>query len=535
MNSRARFIAIPFHMYHGPDLKAFALFVGLACAGCYSPRYADCEVRCGPNNRCPAELTCVYGYCSHHGATQGCGCDPASCARAHLDCSPTARACVACLPPPVPETRSEFFVDGASAVAATGSAGCPYATISDAVAAAASSSGVPAVIHVAAGTYDGTHERFPITLRRALTLDGAGPDQTIIEGFAAHDHSLDGGADVTTSALGVLAGDENGAITIANLRIASGKSPYPDTSIGLYCDRGNATADGQSEPEPNLLIKNVQIDDFSAGIMITNSFSSACNFKMISSRLTNMIWGVQSLGCRGMCQTNYPVAMQIGDGTDAGRNQFDHLLSGNDPLASSNVAVTAWDGTSRLLVEDNVFSDCDNGVALITDNQNPIYSLIEGNRLQTIGSSGVYLSEHATIDSLANNIINDTHYGLFVRENALVIKARSNQIIGNAMGVQIEGTPRTMDFGSSSEPGKNVFACNSLSSANPGYDVLINFDSAAQTPLALAGNSWDHKPPSSTAGVNGSDLVDTTPGTSAGAITDNATAAGVTCAGGHIQ
>jgi hypothetical protein len=49
-------------------VKAFALSLTLAAAGCFNPDEPPCAYACGPNGECPDDYTCGNdNYCHLHG------------------------------------------------------------------------------------------------------------------------------------------------------------------------------------------------------------------------------------------------------------------------------------------------------------------------------------------------------------------------------------------------------------------------------------------------------------------------------------
>src|SRR5262249_51237019 len=124
---------------------------------------------------------------------QKCVCTTNACATVQRDCDSSLGLCVTCVAPPVPETRSDFYVDANASATPTGSQGCPYKTISDALAVAGSSQSATRTIHLAAGTYS-TNEIFPIVVRNGISLVGAGAASTTIQGEGALNHASAGGA-----------------------------------------------------------------------------------------------------------------------------------------------------------------------------------------------------------------------------------------------------------------------------------------------------------------------------------------------------
>src|SRR5579859_6993990 len=132
------------------------LLVCIALAACYAPDERSCRLRCGDDGACPTGMHCQETFCALPGTAPG-----------------------ACCPFAEPGT---LYVDGAANIGVdTGSAVCPFITISDAARLAASTPGT--TIHVAAGTYsESTGEQFPIDLRGGTSLIGAGAGVTIVDG-----------------------------------------------------------------------------------------------------------------------------------------------------------------------------------------------------------------------------------------------------------------------------------------------------------------------------------------------------------------
>jgi hypothetical protein len=100
------------------------------------------------------------------------------------------------------------------------------------------------------------------------------------------------------------------------------------------------------------------------------------------------------------------------------------------------------------------------------------------------------------------------------------------------------------DFGTTGDPGNNVFACNSSMTTNAsGFDVYVGFDmtngGTSNGTLNLSGNQWDHAPPSlvmaTSAAPNGQDLWENPNITLPTITTDGATVANVTCDPGRVR
>jgi hypothetical protein len=512
------------------------------------------------------------------GTLKKCACTPASCAASNRDCDATSGGCVTCQPPPAPETRSDFYVDGAAGAVATGSQGCPYKTIADALAAATQSSAAQKTIHIAAGTYS-TAETFPIVLRQGISLVGAGATTTTITGEGlwngATAHSQQDAMVKTTIVVG---SDGNATNTISGLTLlpASTSGAY-----GVFCDRGNAPPIANPVaagfPAANVTLKGLTLGPaYDFGILATNSkpddtmVDSGCNLLVLGSTFTGDAGGIWAVGCG----INHPgtsahtVAVQIGDNLAKDANIFTKLHNpgtGAFPSGGNNgTGLHAWDCVSPIRVLNNKFDDTDGALIFAMHSRDHVVD-IENNTMSNLSNYGVETSQNMQIDQFIGNTLTNigqgtppapnapfSHAGLSVGTTGQVMKARKNVFQNNYIGVEITGcgmggscslvnppaTRSVIDFGTAADPGNNTFACNSHASNAVGYDVWIHLSSTSDPALAMAfaGNAWNRDGVSATAGgTDGNDLVVTTStGTAPTVDTSGQKTSVPTCTGGRV-
>jgi len=164
------------------------------------------------------------------------------------------------------------------------------------------------------------------------------------------------------------------------------------------------------------------------------------------------------------------------------------------------------------------------------------YIEIEGNTITGATNHGIGLLNSIVVEKLTNNTIagvtapaalGSRGVGLIMDPGnangpyiGIVKKARGNKIVGNDVGIEFRSKPfivqpdalRT-DFGTASDPGKNIIGCNSTPSGSAlvGYDVNVTLQvTGGGSDPTFAGNTWDHKPVSTitaASGTNGHDVL----------------------------
>lgn len=186
-----------------------------------------------------------------------------------------------------------------------------------------------------------------------------------------------------------------------------------------------------------------------------------------------------------------------------------------------------WDCTRWLAVRDSFFYASDIGIACVNHDAPVTHAILERNKLDHMFRMGISFGPAAAIDRLVGNLFyaisggpaatvghrgvglvlddaNDAHVYPQVR------LARDNEFIGNDVGIELRGrgpATGTLDFGRPGDPGRNVFRCNAThdGSAVAGHDVVVRAPLGRGARLQLAGNVWDHAPPT-LGDANGADV-----------------------------
>lgn len=491
-----------------------------------------------------------------------CGCDVAVCAASSMGCDTTTGSCVAC--DALPANGTDFYVDATSFAGATGTATCPFTTITAALTAANASSATNKKIHVAPGTY-AAGETFPLTVRGGISLLGAGAATTTIQGTGALNHGTAGGTFNDTSLnVTIVTGDQAGTSTISGFTITNTLATPMGGYLGVFCDQGNA-ANTQTAPPPTPLptpttvLSGVTIGpNYDYGVIVATTTTPAsllgCNMQIVGSTITGNNNGMWAVGCgRGVGKIS--VQALIGDGTAAGGNTF----SNNKDGANGGIGVKVWDCVSPISFDNNTFDGGENGV-FMTNHSGPgggdasltqpdVYEM-RNNAFKNLTVQGLDIDRGATLDQFVGNTFTNITTGAAGTTNAIglhltltnpqIIKARGNSFVGNDVGIQVEGsafvspTRVAFDWGNTTDAGNNVFACNSSGhSGGVGGDFSINIATGSTATLLLRGNKWDQTPPNTSATASdGLDLLNI-----GGATVDTtgAVAAGVTCPAGRIH
>jgi hypothetical protein len=493
--------------------------LGLGASGCYAPSFAECTILCGEDDRCPGGMTCSNGLCAHA--------------------------------PPTADRRADVYVGNDAAANAGAHPYCPYPSITAALNAVSGRS--PVTIHVSPGVYDANHgERFPIVLRGALSLVGAGATQTIIEGLGAVDHAADQGAFVkATMSATLLVGDASATVRLSGLTVRTGLPGLTNLAYGVFCDHGNTPPQGTPVTTPgNTVLDGVTVGPgYHTSIVVTNSFYDGCNLTMTGSTVTGSAQGVWIVGC-GLSRGSQggSVAATIGDGGNGNGNSFDAIYGTDATTGNIGIAVAVWDCTQAVTLKGNQISNSGAGYAAGMHNGPPPV-VFEGNRLINIAGAGIILDHVATIQELSDNVfqgirgkpnsLGSAQGAIVLLAESQVLAARRNQIIANDIGLYIEGQPisasRIINFGTKADDvGDNVFRCNSKLDGNHGFDVWTNL-APGSGPIALVGNAWDHMPPSSATSLgaaDGTDLVDTSAAPAPQLMTEPSARASIPCPAG---
>jgi hypothetical protein len=536
----------------------------LCCAtGCVALDELDCY---GCNVTCSGTTP----VCSS--SLRRCACSAAACATQHNDCDDAVTGnCVPCVAPPVPETRSDFWVNAGATGSASGSLGCPYPTVTAALAAAGSSTAAQKTIHLLPGTY-GAGETFPLIVRNGISIDGAATATTLIQGQGAWNGALaHSQADGTYQVTIVIGSDGGAANGLSNLTLQP--SPTGAGALGVYCDRGNAppivNPVAPGFPSPNVTLRSLTLGpNYDFGVLATNSHpdggnDTGCNLLVLASTFSDGKAGMWALGCglNDPGTSSHTVAVQLGDNSAKNANTFTRLHNPGTtafPSGSNNgAALHAWDCVSPIRVLDNVINDDDAAIALPMHSRDHVID-IENNLMTNLSNYGVLGTNNMQIDQFIGNTLSNiaegaslppppwpfaSHPALGLNTTSQMIHARGNVFSGNQVGLEIAGSGMSstaraiLDFGSDSDPGNNTFGCNSYSSASPGYDVYIHLTSASDsTPIQMAGNIWNHDAVAAAAsGGDGTDLLVTSTVTPLPTVyTANQKPSISTCSGGRV-
>jgi len=417
----------------------------------------------------------------------------------------------------------DLYVDQAARAGGNGSRGCPVKTISDALAINAERK----VIHAGAGVYDRAHgERFPLELRGEVALLGAGIDRTTISGVGAWDGKAPGGTLGGTWQASIVTGDTTQPIEIARLSITSGLPRVERDVTGIACTRGSANA-------ANTRVHDVAIGPSYSTAIIAGTeerpADTACNLDVDRARIHDSALGIWQVGC-GNGTGQIPVGLAVH------RSTFEAIHDPNH----AGTGISVWDCPRSLLVEESSFTDSDAGISMIR--HFPVTSLgkvtVRNNVFQGLGWHGISMflavqaelrgNYFAYIAGTGENVgrapaVALTSDGL----NGPSVVMRGNQFSQNDLGIDITGSvPEAaavvqLDAGRTDDPGKNLFFCNAApkQSERAGGDLAIRGKLAGNAKLELAGNTWDHAPPTTaTRPKNGLDILSETPLATPGAV-----------------
>jgi parallel beta-helix repeat protein len=452
-------------------------------------------------------------------------CSAASCAAMHKDCDQVTGTCVPCAAPPAPENRSAFWV-GANSGSITGSEGCPYPTITAALASASATTATFPVVHVTAGSYTtASGETFPLIVRKSISVTGAGAQSTVVSGQGNWSGAMFGSQANGMFPTTMVVGSPGGTVSISGLTLKPTVIAPTATYVGIFCDAGNLP--NLPLPAPNTTLSGLIIGpNYDTAIMVTNSLmpvESACNIKVLASTLTGNQVGVNLFadGSGASNASSKPVGVMLGDGTTANANTIssNHKIGSGSTVGAGVYSITG-NGIAAFLASQNTFTANDYGANFNHYLRVPLD--FESNVFTGNGFAGIYVQNDEYLvlngNSFSGNISSTggASAGVFA-DGGSHVKARSNSFVGNDIGVNITGNgmlatganARTeVDFGKSGDLGNNTFSCNSL--VPHGYDLYINLFSSDPTPITLEGSSWDHMPPqtdSSTAAAAGTDIV----------------------------
>lgn len=416
-----------------------------------------------------------------------------------------------------PPDEREIFVDARTAIAGqTGSADCPAKTITAGLAIARARGAN--TVRVASGLYDAAlGETFPLEVR-GVSLLGAGAEETVIRGQGLIDLASRGGPILVPFAVSMMAGDNNAPTEIADLTLVSTATGTQNEPTGIYCDAGNASYELAGYPPPNTTLRNIHAGQGFMHIVYSTTHTvpedGGCNLAVSNSTLSQGHDGVFSLGCGTGNPGRVPSAVRVEDST----------------FIDLTVAVRVWDCSRFNVVRDSRFYGGDYGVAVEqrpeADGSHNRFQ-ISGNLFQEQGVAGLLLFRSVEVQDLSDNIfrgirklagsiektaalrlISRSEVGAPANNKFPRLRARRNLFTGNDAGLTFDfiiddqapipvAINTAIDFGRPGDPGQNVFACNRTldGSAERGFDVGVLMEGDGGGEILLAGNAWDHAPP----------------------------------------
>lgn len=440
-----------------------------------------------------------------------------------------------------------------------GAPNCALATITAALAASSTAVYDNSTIYVAEGTY-GAGETFPLVINQGRSLIGAGASTTIIQGSSSSYNtvSTESFLDTGTNYITLLAGDpltDGGfaPITISGFTIRPASTLTAPTAdyYGLVCIAGNGPDVPAKPPFPpaNLIVDRMEFGpNFDDGMTIGSQpiQEIACNVLVTGSAFNGNNVGVATGECGGANPAISWPSAQIGDGSSTDKNTFSENaidLYANGCGGAESIDTNTFQGgyrgvvaialpTQYLEILNNAFvggtTDFPMGIGV------QVGDTVNVTKLN--GNSFTNISESAAADTSAGET---TGYALIVSGG--ILQAHTNFVSGNDNGLEIAGAPDNFfDFSSDGVPtNANQIYCNSKGTgqAGAGYDVILSYTNSGGNVANLAGNVFDHAPPSTsvslTTSPNGTDLVT---GTSLGATTTGSQSIGpFVCGNGRVQ
>ena len=403
----------------------------------------------------------------------------------------------------------DYYVDATTSPGGDGSRAHPFATITAAI--AASPSGVPKRIYVAPGTYDAAlGERFPLTLR-SITIEGAGADKTFIVGSALADHSTAGGTMRGQYLVTILAGDEREPTRVSKVSLRP-TSPVPlPRSIGVFCDRGSASGQVPSPGGQTRLDRVTVGPGYETSVLASTSTwpsATGCNVVVTRTTLTGARIGVHATGCDSLGGTTAPVTVEMGSADAASGNTISWMQGLDGEAYGAFIEGCVFRGSFL----HNSFVDSTCGVVINTSlrigGATPSPFTLKHNRFERLSTVGLsIIGDEPFVYELTDNRFINVSGSLIGSPNPAVAvamdpkklgKVRRNQFIGNDFGIRLIGdTLGALDFGQSTDPGNNLFRCNSHTQQGLGdmglYQIIT--DAGQPASLPMVGNAWDHTPP----------------------------------------
>ena len=411
--------------------------------------------------------------------------------------------------------EADYYVDATAAPGGNGSKLQPFRTITAAVQAHAATPGVAQKAFVAPGTYDeALGEQFPLVLR-GLSLQGAGQGRTLIVGAGRFDHGAEGGSIAGILTVTVIIGERDLPTQLSGCSIQS-LSPVPvEGYYGVFCDRGSATGEVASP------LGQTHLDQITVGpgygydvavATSTNPSSTGCKMLITRSTITAAWEGVRALGC-GSSSYDDPVMLEMGTDDPASGNTISWMTAAND----LGIGVALRDCLIRGSFQYNTFRDSRIGASIadlgfVSPPHTRVNVSFKHNTFERLSKYGLLANGTALfVEEISGNRFSDvtkvtSQPGIEAAALSMdmfnVGTVRGNEFIGNDTAIAAgfstsSGTPA--DFGTSSDPGDNVFRCNSAQQGNGGDVKMVGNPADPELTWAgtlhLAGNAWDHLPP----------------------------------------
>jgi hypothetical protein len=422
---------------------------------------------------------------------------------------------------------TELYVDVAAAPGGVGSQPCPFHAITDGVAAAGASQAVAKTVHVAAGIYSA--ETFPIVVRGGITIAGAGAGATVVQG--AGGMSSPSTFEIGDGSLNALSG-----LTL----LPPSSATSPPSAIGVHCTGGNlapwtAASDPLQAPPPNTLLGHLTIGpNYQTAVFIdsvhSNNQLGGCNLSLSDSVITSDLSGVAAIGGG---DAHLPTAMTLGDAAHPGNNQLIQISNPTYPMCDfscdESAALILDDSAYVVRVFGNTFDQDYDGIFFQGGNEltpQKTFIDIEDNTFTNLTHSALWVDSdlaNAAVDVFSGNVVQGLAAPASYQEYAVGLhlgfgaigKARLNSIVDCDVGIEIvsrsmPGKRGAMDFGTVDDWGDNTIACNAAldyelaSAGQPLGDLSLSL--LEHEALSLAGNVWNHAPPSSGT-ANGSDIL----------------------------
>ena len=437
--------------------------------------------------------------------------------------APAAAPVAAAAPPCAPRDPGarDLYVGASARDGGTGTAACPFRTITQALDARRDR---PATIHVAAGSYDAAHgEHFPLVLRGEIDLEGAGADTTHVIGTGTWDPRGTAAGD-DEQHVTVVVGDDRATTRIGGMSFAPGAISADLGTVGVQCDRGSlGELDHAADAgPPSTVLHDVEVASYTIGVIATDtSRGTGCALRLERGFVHHDHWGVWGLGC-GLVSQPPP---QITAGVDVADSRFVEM---RDAHGGDGIGIAIWDCTRWFTLRGSTVGSNDVGVAAVNHWTPTTHIVIEHDNFVDNLQTGVAIGRAARIDRLVGNtfegnsggparMIADRGFGLVLdgsnepHASPGVLFARNNSFMENDVAIELRGGVGfggPIDFGRADDPGHNELRCNRTidGSAVPGHDVVVSGRVAPHAQLWFAGDVWDHAPPTTGATPNGADV-----------------------------